>query len=155
MSCFGNYAKCWHWTLNEIQDYWFEEKSGYDLEATQEHSDFGEHSEKVLEGLASVNVYLRDNQKKLDKLTADIEKLGPLALYRSIFELMKKQDMEYDHFLQKNEPPADEWSEDHAYGAGTGGYLVHLRPVHGRMLKFRDADGKMVKTALKTCSRCN
>ncbi len=30
--------------------------------------------------------------------------------------------------------------------------VAHLRP--GRMLSFRDADGEMVKIALKMCSRC-
>jgi hypothetical protein len=31
--------------------------------------------EQLPEGLASINGYLRDNQKKLDKLTADVGKL--------------------------------------------------------------------------------
>jgi hypothetical protein len=59
--------------------------------------------------------------------------------------------MEYDHFLLAEEPPMHEFSE-HAYKIGNG-YLYHLRP--GRLVSFREADGEMVETVLRECSRCN
>jgi hypothetical protein len=138
------------WVAEKFQDSWFDKKSGYDLKAIQEHADFGEAQEEVLKGLAYVNWYRQDDQKDLEKLTADIKKLGPLAPYNSLFDLMKKYNMKYDHFLHAEEPPVY-GGLDYAYEIGDS-YLQHLKP--GRMLSFRDADGKMVKMALKACSRC-
>jgi hypothetical protein len=39
------------WLADKLQDNWFDEKSGYDLKAIQEHADFGEYQEKVMERL--------------------------------------------------------------------------------------------------------
>jgi hypothetical protein len=125
-------------TVNNLQPSWFNDKSGYDLKAIQEHANFGEDQECVLKALASMNRHIQDNQNKLDNLTADIKKLGYLAPYNCLFVLMEKHDMKYSHFIQ-----AKECADN----------LKHLRP--GRLISFRDADGKIVKTALKACSTCS
>jgi hypothetical protein len=161
LSYFGTDSACWHWLYNvkdregqwdEIQSRYYDKKSGYDLKAVRDHTDFGEDHEKLLAGLAFVNGYRRDNRKKLDNLTADIKKLGSLAPYNSLFDLMEKHNMGYDHFFNAEEAPTHERSEEHAYDVGDG-HLAHLRP--GRMHVFRDEDGKLVKTALTACSKCN
>jgi hypothetical protein len=170
----GNTPVCWHWIFgfelgprkpygywlaDVLQPSWFDEKLGWNLNAVQEYGGFGPNQEiAVLKGLESVNGYRRDNKKKLDQLTADIEKLGSLAPYNSLFDLMEMYDMEYDHFLHVERPAvADLFS---VQGGDIGaGFLAHLRP--GRMLSFRDEDGEIVKpsfmdkTSFKACSRCN
>jgi hypothetical protein len=158
LSAFGITPDCWDWIVKveaswvaeKLQRSWFDKELGWDLNAIQEKADFEEAHAFVMKGLASVNRYHRDSQKKLDILSADIKKLGPLAPYNRLFDFMKKHDMEYYHFLHAEEPPMFGFSE-HAYGIGDD-YLKHLKP--GRMLSFRDANGKMVKIALKTCIRC-
>jgi hypothetical protein len=161
LSAFGNTPDCWDWVFmggcgeaswvaDKLQDSWFDKELGWDLKAIREHADFEEVQEEALEGLESVNEYHRENKTKLDVLAADIKKLGPLAPYNCLFDLMEKHDMEYYHFLHAEEPPLYGMSDD-AYEI-YGSYLEHLKP--GRMLSFRDANGKMVKTALKACSRC-
>jgi hypothetical protein len=154
----GNTPVCWcwifewgkAWVADKLQDSWFDAELGWDLKAIREHADFGEDQEFVLEGLVSVNRYHRGNQKKLQKISVIIKKLGPLAPYNSLFDLMKKYGMEYDHFLHAEEPPSLGFSES-AYKIGDS-YLHQLRP--GRLLSFRDADGEMVKTVLRECSEC-
>jgi hypothetical protein len=92
--------------------------------------------------MASVNVYRRDHQKKLDNLTADLKNLGRAAPYNSLFDLMEKHCVEYAVDLSLEYPCE--------IGANK---VAHLRP--GRMLSFRDADGEMVKMAFRECERCN
>jgi hypothetical protein len=159
LRAFSNTPRCWNWVYeggeadwvaDKLQDSWFDAELGWDLKAIREHADFGEDQEFVLEGLESVNKYHWNSQKKLEKISADIKKLGPLAPYNSLFDLMKKYNMKYDHFLHAEEPPIYGFSE-HAYEIG-GSYLQHLRP--GRMLNFRDANGKMVEVTLKACRKC-
>jgi hypothetical protein len=157
---FGNTPDCWQWVYvcgeassaaDKIQDSWFDKELGWDLKAIQEHAGFDEEDQEfVLEGLASANRHLRGNQKKLEKISVIIKKLGPLAPYNSLFDLMKKYNMEYNHFLHAEKPTMYGFSE-YAYEIGDS-YLEHLRP--GRMLSFRDANGKMVKIALKACRTC-
>jgi hypothetical protein len=131
---------------------WLDEKLGWDLNAIQEHAGFGPAAlEQVLEMLASLNEIRRENWKKLDNLTVDVQKRCPLAPYNLLFVLMEKHGMKYNHFLHAEEPPIYQFSE-HAYKIGDG-YLQHLRP--GRLLSFREVDGEMVETVLSECSRCN
>ena len=59
--------------------------------------------------------------------------------------------MKYNHFLHAEVPPMYNLSE-RAYLIKDG-YLQNLRP--GRLLSFREADGEMVETVLRECSRCN
>jgi hypothetical protein len=125
------------WAAERLEHIWFDEKLGYDLKAIREHADFGEDQEQVLEGLEFVNDHHRDNQKKLEKLSAAIKKLGPSPPYNKLFDTMEKYSMAYDHFFY----PGHACSRE------------HLRPA--RMLSFRGADGKMVQTVLKACSKCN
>jgi hypothetical protein len=158
-----NTSKCWEWVLgmesdepvscivNKVQEDWFNEISGYDLNAIAENADFGRDQKWVLGGLASVNLYRRENRKKLDNLTANVQTLGPLAPYNSLFDLTEKHEMKYNHFLKAYEPPIDDLSLEERYDIEAG-YVMHLRP--GRMLSFRNAHGDMVKTAIRECSRC-
>jgi hypothetical protein len=160
LNAFINMPDCWNWVYEmevepswvaeKLRDSWFDEKLGWDLNAIEEHADFEEAQELVLEEMASVNWCHRDNQKKLEKMSVDVQKPGPLAPYNSLFDLMEKHDMETYHFLHAEEPPNCGISED-AYEIN-GSYLEHLRP--GRMLSFRDANGKMVKVTLRACSKC-
>jgi hypothetical protein len=138
------------WWARKLEQSWFDEKLGWDLKAIREHAGFGEKQKFALERLASMNAIRRDNQKKLDNLTAGIKKLGSLVPYNHLFDLMEKHDMKYDHFLHAEVPPMYQFSE-RAYKVGDG-YLAHLRP--GRLLSFREADGEMVETVLRECSRC-
>jgi hypothetical protein len=140
-----------NWVAEKLERSWFDEKLGYDLNAVQEHADFGEYQNQVMEGLASVNRHHRDNQKLLEKLSADVKNLGPLPPYDSLFDVMEKYNMAYFHFLYAESQPINGFTH-YAYKIENG-YLEHLRPA--RMLSFRDADGKMVQTVLKTCSKCN
>jgi hypothetical protein len=77
--------------------------------------------------------------------------VAPLAPYNFLFDLMEMHDMNYYHFLHAEEPPLYGISDD-AYEIH-GSYLEYLRP--GRMLSFRDANGKMVKMTLRACGSCN
>jgi hypothetical protein len=83
---------------------WFDEKLGWDLNAVREHADCGTDLEPVLRWLAYMNEIRRDNLKKLDNLTADIQKPCPLAPYNLLFDLMEKYGMKYDHFLHVEKP---------------------------------------------------
>jgi hypothetical protein len=62
---------------------------------------------------------------------------------------MNKHDMEYDHFVQAEESPINK----KYLPLRRDGHREHFRP--GRMHAFRDEDGKLAKTPLETCSRCN
>jgi hypothetical protein len=64
------------WAAERLEHIWFDEKLGYDLKAVK-HVDFEEDQEIILQGLASVNANHLNNQKILERLSADIKNLGP------------------------------------------------------------------------------
>jgi hypothetical protein len=83
----GNTPFCWcwvhevgtgetSWVAERLERSWFDEKLGYDLKAVK-HVDFEEDQEIILQGLASVNANHLNNQKILERLSADIKNLGP------------------------------------------------------------------------------
>jgi hypothetical protein len=140
------------WMKEKLEQSWFDKKLGWDLNAIQDHADFGSALEQVLQLLAAMNAIQQENRKKLDNLTADVQKLCPLAAYNLLFDLMEKHGMKYYHFLHARRPPFRDQFSEHAYKTRDG-YLEHLRP--GRLFSYREEDGEMVETVLRECSKCN
>lgn len=181
---FGTLAKCWEWVYDDgcclpeciqgkIEDGWFGEESGYDIEKIKESGVFGAASQcldtevlgateseaMVINGFKCVNDFRSERKSDLAWLVAEVERLSvflvPVAPFNALFDLMDMCSIDTECFLPTDGHSKHRFeiqADDSGLGSPSVTYLRHLRPR--RKFSFHDGEGRPCEVIFLECGLC-